>query len=509
MPATKLSPPPQKRVAHQRGRSGIRRPDRRGLRRLGVLAAVLVLALGGGAFALLRGGGPDLPATVERFTAAWSRDDLGAMHALLTPESRKRTSLRRFTRAYEQAAQAATLQEVTLAGPVREVREGVIEAPLQARTKLFGTLSSRMRFTVQETEDGEARIRWARHYVFPGLKPGERLTRETVLADRADIEARDGTPIAAGPGRSGDVAQSILGQTGAIPAELAAEYAERGYPENAQVGINGLERALERRLAGTPGGVLKAGTRTLAGAEPRAAGPVRTSLDPDIQRAAVQALGDRLGAVAAVDPRTGEVLGMAGVAFSTPRAPGSTFKIVTLAGGLESGKVKPSDRFPAVTMTSLSGVPLKNAHGESCGGSLYTSFARSCNSVFAPMGAELGAQGLYDIAERFGFNEPPAIDGAAPSTVPEPEQIGDDLGAGTAAIGQGKVQATTLHMAMVAATIAADGRYTRPSLLKGGGGRTTRAVSERTARIIDRAMRRVVTSGTGVLARIEGVSVAG
>jgi penicillin-binding protein A len=136
-------------------------------------------------------------------------------------------------------------------------------------------------------------------------------------------------------------------------------------------------------------------------------------------------------------------------------------------------------------------------------------FAESCNSVFAPMGAELGAERLVATAERFGFNEPPEFAGAAPSTIPAAGEIGDDLAVGSTAIGQGKVLTTPLKLAEVAATIGEGGRRPRPTLLKGNGGQGARATSAETARYIARAMRSVVTSGTGVGAKVPGVRVAG
>ena len=92
----------------------------------------------------------------------------------------------------------------------------------------------------------------------------------------------------------------------------------------------------------------------------------------------------------------------------------------------------------------LEGVELENANGESCGGALEARFAHSCNSVFAPIGAELGAQKLVAEAEKFGFNQQPALAGAEMSTLPPASEIGDDLAVGSTAIGQGQVLATPL-----------------------------------------------------------------
>jgi peptidoglycan glycosyltransferase len=161
------------------------------------------------------------------------------------------------------------------------------------------------------------------------------------------------------------------------------------------------------------------------------------------------------------------------------------------------------------TEATLEGVALQNANGEACGGSLRESFAESCNSVFAPLGAKLGARRLVEAAERFGFNEEPKLVGAARPTLPAAGEIGDDLAVGSTAIGQGKVLTTPLHMAEVAATIGEHGMRPQPTLLKGDGSRAGRASSARTARFIARAMRSVVTGGTGIGAAVPGVRVAG
>jgi peptidoglycan glycosyltransferase len=213
-----------------------------------------------------------------------------------------------------------------------------------------------------------------------------------------------------------------------------------------------------------------------------------------------------------VRPETGEVLALAGIAQSAPQPPGSTFKIVTLAGVLQQHVAKRSDTFPYQTATKLEGVEVQNANGESCGGSLESSFAHSCNSVFAPLGAKLGARRLVATAERFGFNEDPGLAGAARSTIPAAAEIGDDLAVGSSAIGQGRVQATALQMAIVAATIGRRGRRPRPTLdytAAQADSPTVRATRPRTARTVERMMLAVVRGGTGVAAAIPGVPVAG
>jgi cell division protein FtsI/penicillin-binding protein 2 len=331
------------------------------------------------------------------------------------------------------------------------------------------------------------------------------------MPPRGTLLARDKTVLAAGASRTSTspIATSIAGTVGPIPPERADRLRALGVPSEAEVGSTGLERVFDERLIGRPGGTLLAGSRTLAHAAPVQAEPVRTTISPKVQQAAVAALAGRYGGIATVDPRTGEVLAAAGVAWSALQPPGSTFKIVTLTGALEQGLAKPSTPFPVQTKATLEGVDLENANGESCGGTLAQSFAESCNSVFAPLGAKLGAKKLVDVAQRFGWNEDPGIAGASTPSIPPAARIGDDLAVGSSAIGQGRVQATALQMALVAATIGDRGRRPKPTLLFGERRAPVRATSTRVARTVERLMRGVVAFGTGTSAAIPGVVVAG
>ncbi|MCW3067289.1 MAG: penicillin-binding protein transpeptidase, partial [Solirubrobacterales bacterium] len=251
------------------------------------------------------------------------------------------------------------------------------------------------------------------------------------------------------------------------------------------------------------------GHRTLARSAPRQASAVRTSIDSRLEQAAIAALAGRYGGAVALDPRTGEILALAGVAYSALQPPGSTFKIVTATAALESGAVKMTDTFPVQTGAVLEGRTLENANGESCGGTFVQAFANSCNSVFAPLGAKVGGAKLVATAERFGFNRDPGIAGAATSTIPAAETIGDNLAVGSSAIGQGRLQASTLEMATIAATIADHGRRPRPTLLVHPHPRFDRATSTTVARKVRQLMLAVVAFGTGTAAQIPGVEVAG
>ncbi len=472
-----------------------------------VLAAVAAFGIG---IAVGAGGADPRQDVAQQFTDAWSRGDYAAMHALLTPEAQKRVPLQRFAAAYRDAARTSTLDRV-VAGKAAEPADGAVRVPVAMRTRIFGTLRGQVALPVVEQDEGAA-IAWQRNLVQPGLRRGEKLTRKTELPPRAAILARDGTPLAEGEDRLselGPLAAEIAGRVGPAAPEQAAELERRGVPEGAPVGLTGLERQFDADLAGKAGGRLLAGDRVLADVQPEKGHAVRTTIDPDVQRAAVTALAGRLGGVAVIRPQDGEVLALAGVAYSAPQPPGSVFKMITLTAALESGDAKPSNEYPVETAATLEGVQLENANGESCGGSLETAFAHSCNSVFAPMGVDVGAEKLVKTAEQFGFNKEPALAGAARSTIPAASEIGDDLALGSTAIGQGKVLATPLLFAGVAGAIAEKGMGVAPTLREGAPAKQTRMLPAGVARTVGKYMRAVVTSGTGIAADIPGVRVAG
>ncbi len=472
---------------------------------------VVVAAVAAGLVLVLRAG----PGHAERqlvtsYVRAWAAGDYAKMYSLLSPASRQAINGRRFADAYRRDATTATVLKLT---PIRvgSLRGDAIPVRMAVRTRLFGSLREMLEVPLTGT-GSSATVDFVPSLLFPGLRGRERLTRHMSLAPRATLFAADGTPLARGPHRTSpiaDVALQIVGVLGAIPTADAASYASQGYPSDAKVGQDGLERAFQTQLAGTPGGVLLAGRRVLARSDPKRGHDVTTTIVPAIERAAVAALAGRYGGVAAMNPRTGGLLALAGVAFSAAQPPGSTMKIITATGALEAGIVKLSDTFPIATSATIEGYTLHNAGGEACGGTFLNAFAVSCNSVFAPLGAKLGGRRLVDVAERFGFNHPPGIPGAVESEIPPAGQIGDALAVGSSAIGQGRVQATALQMTDVAATIAMGGRRPLPTLQAHLPPRFVHVTSRHIAGLLQRMMMAVVQFGTGTAASIPGVTVAG
>jgi peptidoglycan glycosyltransferase len=453
-----------------------------------------------------------------RFVRAWTRRDYARMYLDLDGSSRRSISAAAFAAAYRAALRTATATSLEPAGKPRRVQGGTIAVPVRVGTRLFGTLHLSFHLKLAGESGEGAALAWSRSQVFPGLLPGEQLSRRTELPRRATLLARDGsvlaegTGVVAGPRSSplGAAASAVVGTLGPLPAARRSSLEEQGVPSDALVGTSGLEGALDDRLRGTPGGQLLAGRRVLGSSTSVAAPPIRTSITPALQRAAVTALGGQFGGIVVMQPLTGQILAVAGIGLDSVQPPGSTFKMVTVTGVLESGIANLRSTFPNATFATLDGVKLNNAGGEECGGTLEHAFAVSCNSVFAPLGAKLGAARLVATAERFGFNHDPGIPGAAESTLPAASQIQGELDLGSTAIGQGQVQASALEMAIVAATVADGGRRPQPTFLLGSQPAVRVPVmSPQVAASVRHLMLEVVRNGTGTAAAVPGVLVAG
>ncbi|MFF6823537.1 penicillin-binding transpeptidase domain-containing protein [Streptomyces longwoodensis] len=287
-------------------------------------------------------------------------------------------------------------------------------------------------------------------------------------------------------------------------------------------------------------------------------GTVVTTIDPDVQKAAYDALGDTKGGAVAIDPRTGRILAAVSTpsydpstltdantagsawkrlnadpdkpltnrALRQPLPPGSTFKLVVAAAALEDGLYSSVDE-PTVSPSpyTLPGTvtPLRNesASAPCTNASIRVALQYSCNTVFAKMAVDLGQDKVRATAEKFGFNDRALDVPVRAYTSVYPTGM-DRAQTALSGIGQFDVTATPLQMAMVSAALADDGELVAPHLvdrITDGGGdtledyddgaRTTRIVSSRTAAQLRSAMQTVVEEGTGTNARIAGVTVGG
>jgi penicillin-binding protein A len=475
-------------------------------------------------------GTPDSPEkeAAERFVDAWERDEFAAMYRELNPASRRQIELNDFVTTYRAAAELATLRslEADSAGDSTSRNSAtVVPVPMAATTVAFGMVEAELPLPYDE-----GGIAWDESLVFPGLRPGEHLESQIDLAPRAPILAADKTPLAEGPAEArahpiGSAAIDVTGEVGAAEEDEEEALARQGFGPETPVGITGLEQAFNARLAGKPGGSLLAvsnadeSTRTIAEAEPTAGAPVKTTIDIDLQEAAVSALAGRLGGIAVLDARNGDVRALAGQAFSAPQPPGSTFKMITTTAALQKGVVSLDDEFEITSGVNVGGRFIENANGEYCGGTFREAFAESCNADFAPLGPAIGNDELVATAERFGFNSPPSlyasriVNQVQPAESTIPTEIGEEVDLGVSAIGQGEVLATPLEMASVAQAISNGGVREPTSIVANEKLRPeagpVRVMSEQIADELTELMVGVVTGGTGTAGAISEAQVAG
>lgn len=272
---------------------------------------------------------------------------------------------------------------------------------------------------------------------------------------------------------------------------------------------------------------------------------LHTTLEPKAQQVAFDQLGDRKGAVVALRVKDGAVLVLAGNPSFDPDKPntmginyatqglfppGSTFKTVTAAAALDTGKYEPGSRVNGRNGKIVSGTPLNNFGGADYGDiTLTEALTHSVNTVWAEVGVKLGRGTMQEYMERFGFGEKPPMDYPADqmevSGVRRRGKVismsSRSVDVGRTAIGQALLLVTPLQMATVAQTIGNGGVRMEPRLVEkvvDPDGRTVdeplperaeRVMSADAAAKLGTMMKSVVREGSGTAAALEGVELAG
>ena len=365
----------------------------------------------------------------------------------------------------------------------------------------------------------------------------------------------------------GNLAAHLLGYVGEVPEEMLAKPNTR-FRMGGVMGRSGVESSYDEYLAGKDGvrrAIVDSRGREFDSEDlvlAESGNDLRLTLDLDLQRTAENTLGDREGAVVALDPRTGEVLAMVSRptfdpdvfagrisskdwqglvndpgkpllnrAIQAHLAPGSTFKIVVAAAALETGIVDPSAPILCRGSATIYGHTfndwIRRGHGWV---NLHRAIVRSCDVYFYRLGAKLGIERIAFFAKRLGFGSPTGIDlpGEVGGLIPSPEWVrqrfkrrwfpGETI---SVAIGQGAVAVTPLQLAHSIGGIASGGVFRQPHIvfreqLEDAGREAPPLaekrfpLSESTVEILCRGMWGVVNEdGTGVRARIRGLDIGG
>jgi peptidoglycan glycosyltransferase len=381
---------------------------------------------------------------------------------------------------------------------------------------------------------------------------------------RGLIRAADGTILAANRRKrvagqtlyfrrypQGGLFAHVVGYSTQSRARAGLEASENDYLTGANANLDTIVKTTLARLRGA----------TIKGND------LWLTLRPRAQRLAMQQLAGKCGSVVALDPRTGAVLVMASRptydpnlveshfnlishirAACTPAAPllsratdglfvpGSTFKVVTSAAALDSGRYTINSTFYDPGYCIEYGKQVHNFADQSGPERFGTvnflqALEHSINAVFCNIGKALGAGRILDKAKQFGFYKDPPLETPANERAPsglydhgrlfDPKKPQFQVDPGRLAFGQERMLTTPLQMAMVAAAIGNHGVIMRPYVVQrvtgpGGGAiarthphKYERAMKTGTARDLTQMMEAVVTGGTGTAAQIPGVRVAG
>ena len=324
-------------------------------------------------------------------------------------------------------------------------------------------------------------------------------------------------------------------------------------------GSSQIEQALNDYLSGTSDSqFLDYLNRLVTGQNPQGAS-VELTIDPVVQQAAYDALGDKQGAVIAIEPATGRILAMVSKPDYDPNTlavhdtqqvidtydallsapgdplinktindlnpPGSTFKIVTTSAALQNGGLDVDHSVENLARLPLPGSDrtVSNSGGGTCGGgdtvSIATAFVLSCNIPMAEVGMEIGESAMGDMAKAFGFD----TDLSVPMDVSKsayPRGL-DDAQLALSAFGQGSDTATPIQIAMLSAAVANGGKLMTPTLVDEirapdlsvlesfEAKEFSTPLNSVTASTLSDLMVEAVDSGAATNARIDGVSVAG
>jgi peptidoglycan glycosyltransferase len=372
---------------------------------------------------------------------------------------------------------------------------------------------------------------------------------EELRIKRGDLVAHDGSVIATSQRRSGYYYRQY--PQGALAPQLIGYHSVR-------YGRSGIEAQMNDELTGKRGELdIQRWVDDALGRRPEGS-DVRLTLVPAVQKAAQEALSVRKGAIVALNPRTGALIASASAPAYDPAnleedweslsndagapllnrvtqglyQPGSAFKVVTAAAGLDGGQVTPRTNFVDTGTYVVSGGKVTNYGGAVYGAHDFTGgLTYSINTTFGKVGTTVGRSGLIASMEEFGFYDVPPLPLPAgevqasgrygEGTLLPTDAAMDPLAVAWAACGQEQVVSTPLQMALVAAAVGNGGRVMKPYhtqevvtpsgdvLFKAAPEEWLRAMEPRTATQLNTMMQRVVSAGTGTAAALEGISVAG
>ncbi|WP_281974980.1 penicillin-binding transpeptidase domain-containing protein [Halobacillus litoralis] len=345
----------------------------------------------------------------------------------------------------------------------------------------------------------------------------------------------------------GEAAAHLTGYVDEVTAEDLDEHEGEGYSAGDQIGRRGLESVMEDKLRGKPGGIVvirnkEEERKTVLAETPAKDGEdVTLTISSDVQRAVYEQMKGDSGAASAIDPRSGEVKALVSTPsydpneeilnpngaettinkFNKTYSPGSTFKPITAAIGLETGNINPEENMAISGKTyskdDWGGYKVTRVDGAAVDEqvNLRDALMRSDNIYFARSILKIGGETFMKETDEFGFGEDiPFPYPIQSSQILNGEAFDNEALLADTGYGQGQVQMSPLHLAMTYTPFVTNGTMLKPTLLKEEETGQTwheNIMSEETAAIVRERLKAVVqdSEGTAHDAELEGRSLAG
>ncbi|TQN31535.1 penicillin-binding protein [Haloactinospora alba] len=441
---------------------------------LGGVSGAVALALLGAGISWYVVSGPSPDDSARDYLDAWSAQEYGTMAGLSAG-----TDEDEITEIYGGVADNLGVEQVeTELGGVEE-NDDTATAPFEATLTLANAEAWSYSGELELNRSGDAwEVVAGPSSLHPDLAEGKTLARATEWGERGSILAADGSRL-----DTEEASGSVRMLTGRVESASEEDLENLGpaYGPGDPVGVGGIQQAYEERLAGTAATsirVVDAGEEDAAEDAPNVAtlegedgADVTTSIDPDVQRAAADAITGQSNptSLVAIRPSSGEILAAANVpggynrAFNGTYAPGSSFKIVSYQALLEAG-LAADGTMNCPKTANVGGWEFTNAHDDAFGSQSVTeAFATSCNTALVQEVAQrLDADTFTTAAERFGMNAD--LNVGIPTQKPSYPSPENATMLAAQSIGQGQVSTSPLHMATVPAAVS-DGSWRSPVLV--------------------------------------------
>jgi len=464
----------------------------------------------------------------NKFALSWMKLDYSSMYNQLSNDYKKSTTENEFInnmkKIYGDNGIEATNIKITPQFPAKLIadKDGNLRIPF---TMIMDTIAGKVSIKneavfINENASNKKswKVIWSKKMIFPQMEPGDKVYASYIFAKRGQIEDRNNLPLAVnGTGTSkrvyplNEAAAQLVGYVKNINQDELKKLKNQGYTRYDSIGETGIEKIYEKQLKGKNGAVIyikdSMGTKkaTIAEKKVQDGKDIKLTVDSNIQNALYNQLKGDSGTAVAVNPKTGEILAMVSTPSFNPNlfalakgipsnkwneiinnplkplnarftdtyAPGSTFKVITAAIGIKSGKLLPQT---AVKITGLNW-QLNRSWGSYFitrvdnilePENLEKAFVYSDNIYFAQTALKITKSTFIDGTKQFGIGEEiPFEYPLRESQISKDGSIKNDIQLADSGYGQGEVSINPVQLSMIYGSLVNGGSILKPHLLYG------------------------------------------